>query len=60
MEQKNHTVPEFFPSEKYYNGIPSFDADLKNEILPDEASDKSDESRDDKFDNIMIPPPTLL
>lgn len=60
MEQNNHSVPEYFSSDKYCNGIPSLDANLKNEILSEETSDESDPSRDDRFDNLMIPPPTLL
>lgn len=60
MEQKNHTAPEAFSSDPYNNGIPSLDAKLENEIISDEASSEPEEVRDDKFDHIMVPPPTLL
>lgn len=59
MEPDKNKIPESLPFNRYTDGIFS-DTGSQNTAHPDEDYEKYEAARNDKFDNIMIPPPTLL
>lgn len=59
MEQNKHKIPETQSLNRYTGGIFT-GIDSQNTEQSDEDYEEYEAARNDKFDNIMIPPPTLL